>query len=97
MARFRRRGAVLFTAEAIPAHSVGKRRREPQVEQWIDARELAKLLAVSTDWIYENAASGELPSYVFAGNRRFRLSEVEAWATEQARGRRARRANGRTT
>lgn len=59
------------------------------IEPWICADDVAHLLGVSTDWVYEKAVSGDLPSYKFGGHRRFRLSEVENWASGQATGKRA--------
>jgi excisionase family DNA binding protein len=56
------------------------------IEPWIAADDLALVLCVSTDWVYEKAASGELPSYKFGGHRRFRVSEVEDWACRRATG-----------
>lgn len=57
------------------------------IEPWIGVDELAHVLGVSIDWVYEKAASGELPSYKFGGHRRFRVSEVEDWAHRHASGR----------
>ena len=54
------------------------------MERWIGVDDLALILSVSTDWVYEKAASGELPSYKFGGHRRFRVSEVEEWASRCA-------------
>jgi excisionase family DNA binding protein len=56
------------------------------IEPWIGVDDLALTLGVSTDWVYEKAASGELPSYKFGGHRRFRVSEVEDWACHHANG-----------
>ena len=50
--------------------------RSPNIEPWISVDDLARILGVSTDWVYERAASGELPSYKFGGHRRFRASEI---------------------
>ncbi len=50
-------------------------------------RSKALALGVSTGWVYEKAASDELPSYKFGGHRRFRVSEVEDWACQHASGR----------
>jgi excisionase family DNA binding protein len=58
----------------------------PPIEPWIGVDELAQVLSVSIDWVYEKAASGELPSYKFCGHRRFRVSEVEDWACRCASG-----------
>ncbi|MFN2470978.1 MAG: helix-turn-helix domain-containing protein [Gaiellaceae bacterium] len=49
----------------------------------LTADQLAALLGLSTDWVYERAAAGELPSYKLGASRRFRESEVEAWLQTQ--------------
>ncbi|MDQ3379552.1 MAG: helix-turn-helix domain-containing protein [Actinomycetota bacterium] len=61
-------------------------RKPTLIEPWIGAEELALVLNVSTDWVYEKAALGDLPSYKFGGHRRFRVSEVEDWARRHASG-----------
>jgi excisionase family DNA binding protein len=58
--------------------------RSPNIEPWISVDDLARILGVSADWVYERAASRELPSYKFGGHRRFRISEVEEWASRCA-------------
>jgi excisionase family DNA binding protein len=73
------------TEEHLARHN-GSGRGAPPVEPWIGVDDLALVLGVSTDWVYEKAASGELPSYKFGGHRRFRVSEVETWASGCARG-----------
>jgi excisionase family DNA binding protein len=46
-------------------------------EPCLTAEQLALLLGVSLDWIYEHAKAGDLPSYVLpGGRRRFLYSEV---------------------
>ena len=62
-------------------------RQTATIEPWIGVGDLALALGVSTDWVYEKAAAGELPSYKFGGHRRFRVSEVEDWACRRASGR----------
>lgn len=62
-------------------------RQTATIEPWIGVGDLALALGVSTDWVYEKAAAGELPSYKFGGHRRFRVSEVEDWACQRASGR----------
>jgi excisionase family DNA binding protein len=47
-------------------------------EPYLTADQLAPLLNVSLDWIYERAKAGDLPSYVLpGGRRRFLFSEVQ--------------------
>jgi excisionase family DNA binding protein len=49
----------------------------PQPECLLSADELAPLLGMSLDWIYERAKAGDLPSFVLPGGRRkFLYSEV---------------------
>jgi excisionase family DNA binding protein len=50
-----------------------------ELERFLTARELAELLNVSENYIYDLAAKGILPSYKIRGNRRFRWSEIEQW------------------
>jgi excisionase family DNA binding protein len=64
-------GVDRFLDDAVELLSTVARFGVPAVEPWIAAGELAELLGVSTDWVYEKAASGELPSHVFGGHRRF--------------------------
>jgi excisionase family DNA binding protein len=54
--------------------------------EYMSAQEVAAYFGVSTDWVYERAAAGELPSYKFGGHRRFRRSELDAWAEAQREG-----------
>ncbi len=88
---------------ADPMHSTDQRGSRsdsrPEIaplEPWIDVDDLAVALRVSTDWVYEKAASGVLPSYKFGGHRRFRVSEVETWALNCANGKMARAAGEET-
>lgn len=86
----------MITSAAAPprdAERDGFAGRTTQMEPWISVDDLAMILCVSTDWVYEKAASGELPSYKFGGHRRFRVSEVEDWASKCASGKPA---SGRT-
>ena len=64
----------------------GSSQQVAEIEPWIGVEDLALVLGVSTDWVYEKAAAGELPSYKFGGHRRFRISEVEGWASQRASG-----------
>jgi excisionase family DNA binding protein len=77
-----------------PSNGRGRREGTP-IEPWISVDDLAFVLSVSTDWVYEKAASGELPSYKFGGHRRFRVSEVEDWASRCASGKMTRVAEPR--
>jgi excisionase family DNA binding protein len=67
------------------------------IEPWLGVDDLAHVLGVSTDWVYEKAAAGELPSYKFGGHRRFRVSEVEDWASRRAHGKMTRVGTEETT
>ena len=41
------------------------------MESMMTARQVAELLGVHENWVYDQAASGELPSYKIGGTRRF--------------------------
>lgn len=49
------------------------------IESFLTAHQLAERLQVSSDWIYEQAADGGMPSYRLGTLRRFRISEIEDW------------------
>jgi excisionase family DNA binding protein len=42
-------------------------------------RQVAELLGVHENWVYDQAASGELPSYKIGGTRRFDPDELRGW------------------
>jgi excisionase family DNA binding protein len=49
----------------------------PEPERLLSADELAPILGMSLDWIYDRAKAGDLPSLVLPGGRRkFLYSEV---------------------
>lgn len=50
-----------------------------EIESFVTAHQLADRLQVSSDWIYEQAACGGMPSYRLGTLRRFRVSEIEDW------------------
>ena len=54
-------------------------------ERMLTAKQLASYLGVHTNYVYNLATSGQVPSYRIGGNRRFRWSEVEAWLERQRR------------
>jgi excisionase family DNA binding protein len=53
--------------------------RADAVESFLTAHELAQKLQVSADWIYDQASTGDMPSYRIGTLRRFRISEIEEW------------------
>jgi excisionase family DNA binding protein len=52
------------------------------MESMMTARQVAKLLGVRENWVYDQAASGELPSYKIGGTRRFDADELRHWIAE---------------
>jgi excisionase family DNA binding protein len=46
------------------------------------ARQVAEVLGVHENWVYDQAASGVLPSYKIGGSRRFLRDEVRHWIVE---------------
>jgi excisionase family DNA binding protein len=47
------------------------------------ASELSEVLGVHPNYVYSKAKDGVIPSYKFAGVRRFNLSEVMTWLESQ--------------
>lgn len=46
------------------------------------ARQVAALLGVHENWVYDQAATGLLPSYKIGGTRRFLPDELRNWIAE---------------
>jgi excisionase family DNA binding protein len=49
------------------------------MESMMTVRQVAELLGVHENWVYDQAASGELPSYKLGGTRRFDPDELRGW------------------
>jgi excisionase family DNA binding protein len=49
------------------------------MESLMTARQVAELLGVHENWVYDQAADGTLPSYKIGGTRRFDPDELRAW------------------
>jgi excisionase family DNA binding protein len=43
------------------------------------ARQVAEVLGVHENWVYDQAGSGVLPSYKIGGTRRFLRDELQRW------------------
>jgi excisionase family DNA binding protein len=54
----------------------------------VGAQEVAAALGVPISWIRERTRAGEVPHYSLGKYRRYRLSEVLAWAEKQKAGQR---------
>jgi excisionase family DNA binding protein len=52
------------------------------MESMMTARQVAELLGVHENWVYDQAASGELPSYKIGGTRRFDPDELRGWIAQ---------------
>ena len=53
------------------------------MESMLTAREVAELLGVHENWVYDHAASGDLPSYKIGGTRRFDPDDLRGWIDGQ--------------
>ncbi len=51
-------------------------------ETMMTARQVAELLGVHENWVYDQAVSGVLPSYKIGGTRRFLPEELRGWIDE---------------
>jgi excisionase family DNA binding protein len=52
------------------------------MDSMMTARQVAELLGVHENWVYDHAASGELPSYKIGGSRRFVRDEIDGYIAE---------------
>ena len=52
------------------------------MESMMTARQVAELLGVHENWVYDQAANGALPSYKIGGTRRFDPDELRGWIGE---------------
>ncbi len=66
------------------------------MESMMTVRQVAELLGVHENWVYDQAASGELPSYKLGGTRRFDPDELRGWIAEHREAERAQPKRGET-
>ena len=52
------------------------------MEPMLTVRQVAELLGVHENWVYDQAAAGLLPSYKIGGTRRFDPDEFRGWVAE---------------
>lgn len=52
------------------------------MESMMTVRQVAELLGVHENWVYDQAAGGGLPSYKIGGTRRFDPDELRGWIGE---------------
>ena len=52
------------------------------MEAMMTASQVAELLGVHENWVYDQAANGSLPSYKLGGARRFDPAELRTWLAE---------------
>jgi excisionase family DNA binding protein len=52
------------------------------MESMMTVRQVAELLGVHENWVYDQAANGELPSYKIGGTRRFDPDELRDWIAD---------------
>src|SRR5262249_1169819 len=57
--------------------------RKGSMTELLTARQVAELLSVHENYVYQLATSGNLPSYKIGGNRRFAKEEVNLWLESQ--------------
>lgn len=60
--------------------------------QLLDAGDVAEMLGVSREWVYEQSRRGRIPTVTLGRYRRYRRSSVDAWVAQLER-RRARSAS----
>ncbi len=58
------------------------------MDPMMTVRQVAELLGVHENWVYDQAATGELPSYKIGGTRRFDPDELRVWIADHRQGER---------
>jgi excisionase family DNA binding protein len=66
------------------------------MESMMTARQVAELLGVHENWVYDQAASGLLPTYKIGGARRFDAEELRTWIAEHRAAERRPQVRGQT-
>ncbi len=66
------------------------------MESMMTVRQVAELLGVHENWVYDQAASGELPSYKIGGTRRFDRDELRGWIAQHRESDNGRQPSGRS-
>ena len=57
-----------------------------ETERFVGIEEAAEHLHVKRSWLYEQVRLGRVPSYKVGAFRRFKLTELEAWASARRTG-----------
>jgi len=66
------------------------------MESMMTARQAAELLGMHENWVYDQAVSGELPSYKIGGSRRFDPDELRGWIAGHRESENGRHRRGRS-
>ena len=83
------RNALLHHHRHCPRHRHGRLdlgRGSELIPQYLTASEVAAKLHCDENWVYEHAASGDLPSVKIDGLRRFPEDGLLAWINEHSEG-----------
>ena len=54
-------------------------RRDEDERELIDAGEVAQMLGMTVDWVYEQSRRGRIPTITLGRFRRYRRAAIEAW------------------
>jgi excisionase family DNA binding protein len=61
-------------------------RRDEDERGLIDAGEVAQMLGMTVDWVYEQSRRGRIPTITLGRFRRYRRAAIEAWLLSIERG-----------
>lgn len=54
-------------------------RRDEDERELIDAGEVAQMLGMTVDWVYEQSRRGRIPTITLGRFRRYRRAAIESW------------------
>ena len=76
------RAGKLLLANMIDPELIRRQKEVTVMEGFVGVKVAAAFLDVKISWLYEMVRLGKVPSYKVGPFRRFKLSELDAWARE---------------
>lgn len=72
----------MATEDVSMTESVGLAERAPQSDRLLSAEEVARMIGMTTSYVYDLSRRGRIPTITFGRQRRYRKSAVLRWLEE---------------
>ncbi len=86
MARLATGGVRAYVSKSYTADDGRRRESEPDARIVLNADEVAKMLAVTTTWVYARSRDGLIPTVKLVRYYRYRPEAIEHWIETQELG-----------